>query len=179
MFVEIAIGLAVIGVAAGGVVYARKNGGSRKLPDAADTPEHLVVLRRGQEHVRALAESSVRIEDGAVAVLVAELGVAAQRIYDNLKADPRDLAVVRNFVDYHAPKCAELVEEYRRVAAEPASAARDAALESSIAVLRELAETFNVFYRKCLENDVEGLAVLSESMRRIGKIERPVLINNP
>ena len=148
---------------------------SAQQPDIPQIPEHIVILKKGREYLKNIIDLSLQIEDGEVAVIVTELGVTTRKIYKNLEADPRDLSVVRNFVDYHAPKCVELIREYLRVVGQSASPARDESLASSIKVMKEMHDLFEVFFKKCLENDVDELAVLSETMRRIGVVERPVL----
>ena len=99
----------------------------------------------------------------------------AHKIYNNLEKDPRDLSVLRNFVDYHAPEFVKLIEEYIRVASTPESLARDKALADCENVMREMTKTFEAFYQKCFENDAEGLAVSSETLKRVGRVERPVV----
>lgn len=144
--------------------------------EPSPTPEHIVIINKGKEHLKRIVELSKTIEDPAIAKLVTELGLTTQHIYKNLASDLRDMSIICNFVDYHAPKCIELIEEYLQVVAQPASSARDESLIACLKVLTEMKHTFEAFFLKCLENDTAELNVLSETMLRIGRIERPVLL---
>ncbi|MBI2109133.1 MAG: 5-bromo-4-chloroindolyl phosphate hydrolysis family protein [Parcubacteria group bacterium] len=179
MGLEVLAGIAagIVLVVGGGLFFLRDRRGSKVTPDVTvmEIPEHMKLVADGKKHLRKIVELSTQIKDGSVAVLVTELGLVGQKIYDNLVLDPRDVTVVRNFVDYHAPQCVKLIEEYMRVANLQPSDTRDRALAASLKTLHETKDTFEAFYTKCLENDVEGLAVLSETMRRIGQMERPVV----
>ncbi len=176
MVIETVLGLTGVLAIGAGFVVLRNRRKNIKVPELPEIPEYLVVISRGKEHLKKIAQLLTQIKEKDVCDLAMDLGLAAQKIYDNLKTDPRDLGIVRTF-DYHAQECAKLVENYIYVFDTPASPARDLALANCKKVMQEMKVTFEAFYKKCFENEVDGLAVSSETVRRVGQVERPIVRN--
>lgn len=147
----------------------------KTLPTAiAHVSEHFTVVSTMDEQVNQLAKLSASIGgDSEMAITVGELALAAKRIVGELKRDPSDLETLRPFFEYHLPKSIELVKEYMVVAKQPSFDDTEDALESARATLVECRVNFNAFFKKSLGNDVAGLEIKSDAVKRIGRVERP------
>lgn len=183
MAMELGIGILVLilsvsGIGFGSVWYVRKRLKGESPPKLVDARSvHEVFSVGDKAYVMRIIALSLKVKKKDVKELVSDIGFIMGKIFENLAKDPRDIGAARNFVEYHAPKCVELVEEYVRVEGGPASSSRDTALLQCVDTLVEIKDTVDAFYKKCLENDVAGLEILSETLRRIGRIERPVVFS--
>jgi hypothetical protein len=168
--------IATVLVAGGGLAFWKFSGRSKeaKALPITQIPEHIAAVAKIRTCVRTLSGMSADMTDGSTAVLVADLALLASRIANELERDPRDIVSLRPFVDYHAEKSVEVIGKYIEVQKQPPSLEREEALESAIQALREDKPLYEAFYNKSLGNDVADLEIMSESKRRIGRMERPV-----
>lgn len=134
--------------------------------------ELAVILMEGRKLINTLVDLSNETASAKAAGLIADVAFAMQAIYDDLGKDPRDVKVAEDFIAYHAPKAVEVVTLYvnnKRTNAKPdeLALAEDA--------LEKMKASFETLLAKCLENDNEGLALQSETLRRILELETPAL----
>jgi 5-bromo-4-chloroindolyl phosphate hydrolysis protein len=132
-----------------------------------------VVVADGKKMVNTLIDCSNAVESTVAADLITDVAFAMQALYDDFVMDQRDVKVAEDFIVYHAPKAVAVIEAYTKAMTERTGKPEEMALVEES--MRQMKASFETMLAKCEENDNEGLAVQSETLRRILEIETPTL----
>lgn len=130
----------------------------------------LAALAAGKNLTNELIDLSNEVASIPVAYLITDVAFAMKAVYEDLERDPRDLAVAEDFIVYHAPKAVEVIRLYVKNGGGNAD-------EKEIAekAMHQMKTSFETLLAKCKENDNEGFAVQTETLRRILELETPAL----
>lgn len=143
------------------------------VTDGAAHVELAVILAEGRKLVNKLIDLSNEVTSAKAAELITDTALAMQAIYDDLEKDPRDVKVAEDFIAYHAPKAVEVIALYVRNKQEKTAKPDELALTEE--TIQKMKTSFEILLAKCLENDNEGMALQSETLRRILELETPTL----
>ena len=133
----------------------------------------LAALASGKAQINKLIDLSNEVASSKFADLIADVAFAMRAVYEDLEKDPRDLKVAEDFVVYHAPKAVEVIALYAN--SEKNGGGTDEERDIAEKAMRQMKTSFEILLAKCKENDDEGFAVQTETLRRILELETPTL----
>lgn len=105
----------------------------------------------------------------ASAMLLAEIHSGMQVLYQDFEQDPRDVLVVRDFIDYYAPNAVKIAGTYVALLSTAPDSPECAESKKTLLELRRvLAEEF---LAKCRENDLRDAAILNAKVSSVTAVE--------
>lgn len=133
----------------------------------------LAALSSGKAQINKLIDLSNEVASTKFADLITDVAFAMRAIYEDLERDPRDLKVAEDFIVYHAPKAVDVIILYAKSEQNGGGTADER--EVAEKAMRQMKTSFEILLAKCRENDDEGFAVQTETLRRILELETPTL----
>ena len=183
--------LAVVSVAIFLAVNALcKNGGTvgqAEAPKAAEKPKEEStgnaeldkMLKDGRLAIAEMKRLDDNIADAGISADIVRLEQVSQKIFEEVKADPKKLPKVRRFMDYYLPTTLKLLNSYDRMSAAGVSGEN---IDTTLAKVEGMMRTIVAAFEKQLDSlygaealDIStDITVLETMMAREGLTEQPL-----
>lgn len=132
------------------------------------------IVRDGHVKVASLRSLAREARDKNVGTKILAICALADRIFDNLRDDPRDIRVAKRFLDYYLDATVFIVERYLDLSLRDSNSPELRALMPKFTdLLNTIHTTFEKQYKNLLRNDVLALDTEMTVLKQMMETEGP------
>lgn len=169
LFIPIIIALAVL-------IFrrARKKDGPQvsMYLNGVENAEVRAVLKKGFDKQQTLKKLRVKISKRQIREKVNRIVDVVDRIFENLKKDPKDIKAARQFLNYYLDSTITILEKYVQLSMHGAAGSElKTTLEKTESMLDNIEHSFEVQLGKLLSNDVMDLDTEIKLLEKTFKME--------
>ena len=150
-----------------------------KKPEPTGNPDLDKMIADGRMAIAEMKRLDDNIEDAAISAHIQRLAVVTQKIFDQVKADPKKLPQIRKFMNYYLPTTLKLLNAYDRMSAQGVSGEN---ISGTMGKVEEMMGTIVAAFEKQLDSlfgaeamDIStDITVLENMMAREGLTDDPL-----
>ena len=150
-----------------------------KKPEPTGNPDLDKMIADGRMAIAEMKRLDDNIEDAAISAHIQRLAVVTQKIFDQVKADPKKLPQIRKFMNYYLPTTLKLLNAYDRMSAQGVSGEN---ISGTMGKVEEMMGTIVAAFEKQLDSlfgaeamDIStDITVLENMMAREGLSDDPI-----
>ncbi len=166
----------------GGVIGAAEEKPKKEQPkkeESTGNPELDKMLKDGRLAIAEMKRLDDNIADIGISADIVRLEQVSQKIFEEVKADPKKLPKVRRFMDYYLPTTLKLLNSYDRMSGAGVSGEN---IDTTLAKVEGMMRTIVAAFEKQLDSlygaealDIStDITVLETMMAREGLTEQPL-----
>ena len=167
------------GGAIGGTESAAKKEEAKPKEETTGDPEVDKMLKDGRLAIAEMKRLDDNIADPGISADIVRLEQVSQKIFDEVKRDPKKLPQIRRFMDYYLPTTLKLLNSYDRMSAAGVSGEN---IDSTLAKVEGMMRTVVAAFDKQLDSlygsealDIStDITVLETMMAREGLTDQPL-----
>ena len=167
------------GTVGGAQQAAPKAAEKPKEEESTGNPELDKMLKDGRLAIQEMKRLDDNIADPGISADIVRLEQVSQKIFDEVKRDPKKLPQIRRFMDYYLPTTLKLLNSYDRMSAAGVSGEN---IDSTLAKVEGMMRTVVAAFEKQLDSlygsealDIStDITVLETMMAREGLTDQPL-----
>ena len=167
------------GTVGGAQQAAPKAAEKPKEEESTGNPELDKMLKDGRLAIQEMKRLDDNIADPGISADIVRLEQVSQKIFDEVKRDPKKLPQIRRFMDYYLPTTLKLLNSYDRMSAAGVSGEN---IDSTLAKVEGMMRTVVAAFEKQLDSlygaealDIStDITVLENMMAREGLTDQPL-----
>lgn len=156
----ISIAVGVIAFIGGMFLFGSKLKKNQMEFSGLDMDSQLVasVIKEGEERLKKIRQLSFKINDRRTKEKVDKIIDVTERIFDDIKKDPKDAKPAKKFLTYYLDSTVNILEKYIDISSKRLSSPEiNATLTKVETILDTIVEAFEKLLEKLLENDIIDL----------------------
>ena len=163
----------------GGAQQAAPKAAEKPKEEFTGNPELDKMLKDGRLAIQEMKRLDDNIADPGISADIVRLEQVSQKIFDEVKRDPKKLPQIRRFMDYYLPTTLKLLNSYDRMSAAGVSGEN---IDSTLAKVEGMMRTVVAAFEKQLDSlygsealDIStDITVLETMMAREGLTDQPL-----
>ena len=163
----------------GGAQQAAPKAAEKPKEGSTGNPELDKMLKDGRLAIQEMKRLDDNIADPGISADIVRLEQVSQKIFDEVKRDPKKLPQIRRFMDYYLPTTLKLLNSYDRMSAAGVSGEN---IDSTLAKVEGMMRTVVAAFEKQLDSlygsealDIStDITVLETMMAREGLTDQPL-----
>ena len=163
----------------GGAQQAAPKAAENPKEESTGNPELDKMLKDGRLAIQEMKRLDDNIADPGISADIVRLEQVSQKIFDEVKRDPKKLPQIRRFMDYYLPTTLKLLNSYDRMSAAGVSGEN---IDSTLAKVEGMMRTVVAAFEKQLDSlygsealDIStDITVLETMMAREGLTDQPL-----